>query len=829
MSDLESDLKARRRHERLGLLFEEALEVPPEQRRAFIDEACSGDAVLEARLAALLASHAARPDFLDHVAEEVLPAAMEALAEGPLPTGQVADRYDVQGVLGRGGMGVVYRAHDVTLDRPVALKFLPAHLAAQPAARERLRTEARAASALDHPHIATIYEIGTAGDGRLFIAMAFYEGETLRQRIARGPLPTDEAVRLALQIADGLAAAHRKGIIHRDVKPSNVVVTPDGVAKLVDFGVAKVSGVDLTRAATRLGTVAYMSPEQTRGAAVDARTDVWAVGVVLYEMLTGVRPFQGEAEEVVVAVIRNDPPPLGDLRRDQPPALVGIVARCLVKEPAERYADAGQLLAALQAVAGSAVATDEAAATPVGLVVLPFVNISPDPANAYLSDGLTEEVITDLSHVGALRVISRTSAMRLKGSDKDVRTIAREMNVRYVMEGSVRKAGDQLRITAQLIDAERDGTLWARKLNGTVGDVFALQEQMARAIVEALHIHLSPGEDRSLSARPIPDAQAYESFLRARYEAYRFTQEGLARAERYIDNALAIVGDNELLYSTLGHIYAMYLDTGVPGGPGGLDRVDAMAQQVFALNPGAARGHWLRAFSAFYRGDLKGAIRSGEQALAIAPDAPDTLLLVGYVYAHAGRNGEALALFERARRVDPLTPLTQALPGMVAILEGRYGAAVAPYRRCHEMEPESPFGMVFYGWALAYAGRLDEALPVLHGVADRFPETPFASFARSLAHALAGESGQALGAITPAFEAAAVHSEMFARELAHCYALAGDTENALRWVEREVDLGMLNYGFLAEHDRFLESLRGDPRFRVLLDRVRTEAEALGSV
>jgi eukaryotic-like serine/threonine-protein kinase len=819
-----SDSGGRSGRERLNELFERALALAPPERAAFLDAACGDDATLHAELASLLASQAAAPRFLERLRDRILPDALRAVVDEAVPAGRVAGRYEILERLGGGGMGVVYKAHDTSLDRPVALKFLPAHLSADSRARARLKREARAASALDHPNIAVIHEIGATdpapGDpegGRLFIAMAYYGGETLGQKIGRGPLPVPEALGYASQLAGALARAHGAGIIHRDIKPANVLVTADGQVRIVDFGVAKVAGADPTRERTTLGTVAYMSPEQTRGDAVDHRTDVWSLGVVLYEMLAGRRPFRADGDDALIYGIRNDdPPPLESLRSDVPPALARAVDRCLAKDPALRYPSAGSLLADLRSVADAGAAT----ATQASVVVLPFVNMSADPDNDYFSDGLTDEVIADLSHIRALRVISRTSAMRFKNSDKDVPTIAREAGVRYVLEGGVRKAGQALRITVRFVDAHGDQQLWARKFSGTVEDVFEFQEQVARAIVEALRIRLSSGEARILSERPIEDARAYESYLRARYEAWRFSRAGLERAQRYIETALAIVGDNELLYSTLGHIIVMYREGGIDPEATTVERVDDLADKVFALNPDSARGHWLRAFAAFYRADMRGAIRAGERSLALAPNDPDTLLLLSYIYAHVGRNADARLLVERALELDPLTPLTHAVQGFVAVIEGRYADAVEPYRRCFAMDPDSPFAAVCLGWALAYNRQLDEAVAALDSAAERFPETAFGSWAGSQAHALRGESAHAVRAVTPLLETSARGSEMFARSLAHTYALAGETQLALDWLERTIDLGMLNYPFLAEHDWFLDGLRDEPRFQALLERVR---------
>jgi serine/threonine protein kinase/tetratricopeptide (TPR) repeat protein len=817
--------------ERLAELFERAIALPATERKAFVREASSGDERMRAELFSLLDSHATAPGFLERLGEQILGAAFGTGAGAGLHAGQIVGRYEIVDRLAAGGMGIVYRARDPALDRPVALKFLPAHRSADPAARERLKSEARAASALDHPNIGVVFEIDecpadgpAAAAGCLYIAMAWYEGETLERKIADGPLPVAQALDWAAQVADGLARSHEAGIVHRDIKPANLIATDRGRVKIVDFGVAKVRGSQLTKEGVAPGTPAYMSPEQTRGEAVDHRTDIWSIGVVLYELLTGLRPFRGDGDAAVIYAIRNDEPvPVEKLRPEVEPDVARAVSRCLAKDPGRRYPDAGSLTANLRSLLDPGAPVE----TKPSIVVLPFVNMSPDPDNEYFSDGLTEEVIADLARIHSLRVISRTSAMRLKKGDADVRTIARDLGVRYVLEGSVRKAGDALRITAQLIDGHTDEQLWAHRFDGTVADVFDIQENVARAIVHALQLRISAGESRALSDRPITDPHAFESYLRARFEAWRFTRGGLDRARRYVQAALEIVGDNELLYSTLGHISLMEAEIATGNALTIVERVDDCAERVFALNPDSARGHWLKAWVAFYRGDLQTAIRAGQRAQARVPDDPDTLILLGYVYAHAGWNAEAGSMLARALELDPLTPLTQGVQGFVPTLEGRFADAIEAYRRCHEMDPESPFGAVFLGWALAYDGQTDEAIATLEGVAARFQGTSFGSFSRSLAHALRGESDAALEAITAEFRNGARNSEMLARELAHCYALAGETDRALDCLERAVELGMLNYSYLARHDRFLDNIRGEPRFTRLLERVRSMSARLG--
>ena len=456
------------------------------------------------------------------------------------------------------------------------------------------------------------------------------------------------------------------------------------------------------------------------------------------------------------------------------------------------------------------------------LLVLPFENISPDAHNEYFADGLTEEIIADLSHIRSLGVISRTSAMRLKGSDKDVVTLGRELGVRYVLEGSVRKAGDDVRITAQLIDATTDEHLWAEKYSGTVADVFEIQEQVASAIASALRIKLTPSERHDLEERPIEDPRALESYLRARHGLWRFSREGLDDALRHLRNAIEMVGENELLLATLGHVHIGYLHSGVSADPAHIDRAHECAERIFALNPDSRHGHRLRGVVEFQKGNLRGARPYLERALEWSPDDPEALLMLGYLYALAGREDRALDLFERALRVDPLTPINHAMPGFVALLRGRREEYLAAYRTFLEMDDRGPFSLACWVLALANAGRVEEASRTAGELADRYPGTVFASAATALARGLQGEREAALAAITPEFRESARHTEMFARFLTECYAVAGDVDAALESLENAVRIGTVHYPFLSRVDPLLENLRGDPRFARLMERVERE-------
>jgi serine/threonine protein kinase len=467
--------------------------------------------------------------------------------------GKTINHYKILEVIGSGGMAVVYKAEDIKLKRLVALKFLPPLMTVNKETRKRFITEARSASALDHPNICTIHEIDETDDRQMFIAMNFYEGETLNHKISRGPLDIPEAVNIAIQTGQGLSKAHEKGIIHRDIKPGNIMITSDNVVKILDFGLAKLPDhTAFTRTGTMLGTVAYMSPQQAGGEKVDHRTDIWSLGVLLFEMLSGCPPFQGDNEQAVVyAILNKDPKPLTSFRKDVPEYIEKVIHKALVKDVENRYQSIQELVKDLTAKSAPEI---ELPAPENSIVVLPFKDFSEEKENEYFSDGLTEEIITDLSKVKNLLVISRGSAMTFKDTDKKIKEIGKELNVQYALEGSVRKSGNKLRIHAQLIKTKNDTHIWAEKYSGTLEDVFDIQEKVSRSIVDALQLKLSPEEEQKMTKRPIKNVQAYECYLRARQESWLFTPDALKRAIGYLQNGLEIIGENALLYAGMGYV-----------------------------------------------------------------------------------------------------------------------------------------------------------------------------------------------------------------------------------------------------------------------------------
>ncbi|HTH24158.1 MAG TPA: tetratricopeptide repeat protein [Vicinamibacterales bacterium] len=458
------------------------------------------------------------------------------------------------------------------------------------------------------------------------------------------------------------------------------------------------------------------------------------------------------------------------------------------------------------------------------IAVLPFTNVSTDPENEYFADGLTDEVTADLSQIGSLRVISRTSAMTFKRTTKDVSTIARELGVQYLLEGSVRRAGDRLKITAQLIDAATDDHLWADKYDGSVEDVFAMQERLARVIVEALELRLTADEHRRLGGRPIANVHAYECYLRARQEAWRWRKDAIDHAIQLLHNGLALVGDNARLYAALGHAYLQYREAGIDLGEGPLDRAEDCARKAFALEPESASGLQLRGWIHYSRGRIQQAVRDLRAVLETEPNNADTLLLLINCYLISGKVPAARPLIERLLAVDPLTPLTRCMPAFADAMDGNFATTLDPYRQMSDMDPGNPMARLFFIWALALNDRADEIDAVLEGFPSEVRETVPARLAFFLARALEGNAGDAHAAVTEEIQEVATAGDVFPRILAQGYAVAGMPDRALHWLAIAVDRGFINYPFLARHDPFLKGIRGEPRFQKLLETVRERWE-----
>jgi TolB-like protein/tRNA A-37 threonylcarbamoyl transferase component Bud32/Tfp pilus assembly protein PilF len=782
--------------------------------------------------------------------------------------GQTISHYRILEKLGQGGMGVVYKAEDTTLKRVVALKFLPSELTRDADAKARFNREAQAAAALNHPNICTIYEVGEH-DGQSFIAMELVEGQSLKDRIDRGPLPIDDAISLAIQTGEGLGEAHEKGIVHRDIKPGNIMLAARGQAKILDFGLARLGAhTKLTKADTTLGTVAYMSPEQASGRDVDRRTDIWSLGVVLYEMITGLLPFKGEYEQALIYQIMNDAPePITSLRTGVPMELERIATKCLEKKLDERYQTAADLVAdlrRLQRTLGAGTGTARRSAATTGkpgrkvrwwywaapaiavaiiaavmlremprraappeeksIAVLPFVDMSPERDQEYFCDGMTEELINRLSRIQGLRVPARTSAFMFKGKTDDIRDIGGKLNVRTVLEGSVRKAGNELRITAQLINVADGYHIWSEQYDRELKDVFVIQDEISTAIVNALKLQITSEERLKISERPIDNVAAYECYLKAYDKVWRFSESALDSAERYLQEGVAIVGDNALLYSALALVYWQYVNIGARQ-EDYITKSEEYAKKALALDPNFPMAN--EVLATIYKdflGNPQEALLHYKNALAVNPIELNVLRKLAYTYiVNIGKPAAALPLMERARQVDPLEPWKYLSQGMLHFYDGQYPAALDQCRRFYEADTASPLSQFFYAWMLVCNEDRDEAFSIIDASAKSTPDNVCTKFGLLLKYGVLKDRKKAFGEMTSDFQRTCKRDPEWSYYVALMLSLLDAKPEALDWLENAVNRGFINYPVL-ERTPLLDNLRGEERFKKLLERAKYEWE-----
>lgn len=611
--------------------------------------------------------------------------------------------YEIQSVLGSGGMGEVYRARDTRLDRDVAVKVLPERLSQDAMALARFQREAKAVAVLSHPNIVAIYDLG-AEQGAHYVVMELLEGHTLAGRLKSSGLDTATAVTIATAVAEGLAAAHAKGIIHRDIKPENIFLTTSGGAKILDFGLARRENPNAvsntvtmeTQPGVLMGTVSYMSPEQVRGQQADARSDVFAFGSVLYEMLTGRRPFAGDSTaDVMSAILHDAPPTLSESGRQRPAELDRIIARCLEKEPAKRYQSAKDIVAALKAVHLSQALKDSAehvqmdtvlyrdTAKPepgASVAVLPFVNMSSDKENEYFSDGLAEELINVLSKVQGLHVASRTSSFAFKGKNEDVRTIGSQLNVRTVLEGSVRKSGNRLRINAQLVNAADGYQLWSETYNRQLEDVFEIQDEIAQSIAKALKVLLTEKDKKAIEAPRCNDVAAYLHYLRGMQYFHQFRRKSLEAAIQMFQQAIDIDPSFARAYAGLADCHSLMV-TNWNAGPAALEKADEASRKALELGPELAEAHVARGLVLSLRKHFAEAQTEFDTALRLNPK----LFEAHYFYARAcvaqGKLAEAACYFDSASELQPEDYQAALLGAAVLAGLGKKADADRAYRR----------------------------------------------------------------------------------------------------------------------------------------------------
>ncbi len=851
------DDEARRRDD-VERLFAEALALRPEDRSEFIERVCAGDAQLRAELVSLLDHAATGEAFFDRLAQVVIPSES--------PPGPIVGPYRILACVGTGGMGAVYRARDTRLNRDVALKFLPASAGAAPDSEERLLVEARAAASFEHPNVCTVHEIGATADGRPFIAMAFYEGETLKERLRRGPLLWGEAIDIATQIARGLGAAHAHGIVHRDVKPGNTMLTPDGTVKLLDFGLAKVADVNLTRPGTTPGTIAYMSPEQVRGDAVDARSDLWSLGVVLYEMLAGVHPFRGGNDRVLIQAILHDAP--ASLRQSGaavPRSLVRVIERLLEKDAGDRYRSADELLADLATIAAggahrpagagvqrvplrrrkaliagtpavvlgafalglwlndragvqrSNVATDGtvgsggAVSLPKTIAVLPFANLSRDAQDDDFSDGLAEELIGALSRVRTLRVAARTSAFAFKDQTRDIREIGNALNVGAIVEGSVRRTGSRIRVEARLIGVEDGLHLWSDAYDRELTDIFEIQRDLALNIARALRAELTAADVNRLGRRPTANADAFALYLKGRHFWYQRTPAGYQRAIEYFERAIAADPQFAEPHAGLGAIYALQAMAGAANAPEMRDRARSAVERALSLADDLAEAHavhglYLHAFA----WDIDAAERELVRAVELDPGYATARVYLGNLLAATGRLDEAIAHKLRAVEVDPLAPSQSESLAFTLLRAGRPDEALKHVGNALELDSTYWRAHAVLGLYHELSGRFDDAIDTYrraNALAGATIHRTRADIARALA--LGGRRQEARRLI-PEIEAEAATTGIIEPAVATALAAVGDLEAAFAWLERSYE----------QRHPHLPFITGDARFAALFDEAR---------
>ena len=642
----------------------------------------------------------------------------------PLSPGARLAQYEVGDPLGSGGMGEVYKAHDLRLDRDVAIKVMAAHVAADPVMRRRFEIEARAVAALSHPSIRSIHELAVV-DGVPFAVMELLEGETLRQRLARGALEWRDAVNIAASVADGLAAAHSKGFVHRDLKPENVFLTTGGAAKILDFGLAlqRIAAAEMVTGAHTatgivLGTLGYMSPEQVTGEQVDGRSDIFATGCLLYEMLSGSRLFAGLTPQETVAKL------LHEARRDLkaistagPSELQTIISRCVERRPERRFDSASHLSAALRGLlTGSAPRSvgRQSRARGKSLAVLPFLNSTGDAGIDYLTDGITESIINSLSQLPGLRVVPRSLAFRYKGLQSDPATIGLALNARTILTGRVVRQGDVLDIQAELVDTANEAQLWGERYRHPFSDVMAVQEEIAWQISEALRLKLSATHKKKLRKRPTVNAEAYHEYLRGRHFWHNWGPENLKKAAGHFQKALEHDPAYALAYAGLGHAYGALAYYGFLAPAEGFPRARAAAERAIELDPKLPDAYATLAIERLFWGwDWKAAGEAYERAMRLNAEEPVVLTMYSLYNSTCGKHDEALALALKARKLDPLSPFVGVGVGWAYHFAGRYDAVIREMTELLTLHPTMGEAGNILISAYNDLGRHEEALAVM--------------------------------------------------------------------------------------------------------------------
>ena len=805
--------------QRIKALFAEASQLDSAARETFLARECGSDPTLRAEIESLLACAQNGSGFLE----------MPAAPRLDLEPGTRLGDYEVLSLLGPGGMGGAYRARDLRLRRDVAIKVLPATLSSDTTSLRRFDREARAAASLNHPHIVTIHSIEHVGEVHL-IVMELVDGQTLDRVIPGGGLSLEKLMGFAEGLADGVAAAHEKGIIHRDLKPGNIMVDRRGSIKILDFGIAKLTdlvdpgALDLesptyweTEAGMVIGTVPYMSPEQLLGKKVDCRTDIFSLGVVFYQMATGQRPFHGESRaELASAILRDKPKAIIELRADLPRSLQGILERCLAKEVEDRCASA-ELCDAIQRLRRELVSGRRftACETPeASVAVLPFLNMSADPENEFFADGITEEIINALAQIKQLHVAARTSSLSFKGKHVDLRIIGERLNVEAVLQGSIRRSGNHLRITVQLVNVADGYHLWSEKYDREMKDVFEIQDEISRSIAERLKISLE--SKQPLVKAGTENLEAYQLYLKGRA---LFFQRGprLRRALECFERAVALDPKYALAWSGTADARNMVSFYGLLPPEACVKQAKDAAERAVSLDPSLAEAHTALALSYLFVSDPARCESEFLRALELNPRYSQARSWYGMFYLHwgVGRTEEGIDQLKQAVEADPLSAYARAMLAICCCDAGRTEEALHTAKAAVELDPDSFITRWFLQVALQHQRRFEESVA-----------------AGEVALALSGRHPYCLGSLALAYadwgkvsEAQSLYMELVWRAkrdyvqlpvLAWAASAAGDQEAAIQFVREAYQRHDPSMLAAARYSAFAR-LRQDARFRAMIE------------
>ena len=772
--------------------------------------------------------------------------------------GTTISHYEVLGKLGEGGMGVVYQARDLQLGRQVAIKVLIPTAGDSPDRRARFLQEARAASSLNHPNIITIHDIVTIDMGDC-IVMEMVKGQTLGDMIAAGKIPSVDCLRLSMQIADALSAAHNIGIVHRDLKPANVMVTPEGLAKVLDFGLAKLAdhedalgfqesdatqSIHLnTRPRTAegaiIGTVAYMSPEQAEGRKIDSRSDIFSFGSLLYEMLTGDRAFHGNSGlETLAAVLRDTPKKIPDA----PEELQEIVFRCLRKDVDQRFQSMTDVKNGLEHIyfatrsgimmlsSGVWKRPAPAKATP-SIAVMPFLNLSSDKENEYFSDGLAEEIINALTHINNLRVTARTSAFAFRGTNQDIRTIGETLNVSSVLEGSVRKSGNRVRISVQLINVPDGNNLWSERFDREMTDVFEIQDEISQSIVAKLKVRLASqtGSGSDLAAPVAPpvkryteNLEAYNLYLKGRYELYKMTREGLDSSKQLFEEAIRLDPKYALAHDGLAYCWYSEGFLGFVAPKEAMPKAKASVRRAIELDESVAEAHaTLGVILALYDWDWLGAERELMRSVELNGSSPVSRDVYAFYYLRpVGRIEEAIAEVQNALSLDPLSILFRVHLGFLYYLQHQYEHSIAQFRKVLEMNPQYYLAHAMMGPVYTQTCHFEEALACYQKAREADADSKFVDSLEAMTLAVAGQYAKAR-AMLDGISKKAVQEYISPVSIAYICTALGDKDAAFENLDRAVFDRDPNILGLKSNPIF-DGLREDERYHALLRKMQLE-------